>query len=184
MFSPVIFRLARRYISRRLLQSALFVIGVALGVALMVAIDLANNSSKRAFQLSTQSVTGRATHQILGGPNGLPTEIYTRLRLDLRRHEVAPVIEDYVRVTELGDQPMRLFGVDPFAEPPFRDYLTSIEVAGESENAFESLNAFIATPNTALISARIAGRYNIQPGDLITLRPAGGAVVVRVVGLL
>lgn len=184
MISPVIFRLARRYISRRLLQSALFVVGVALGVAMMVAIDLANNSSKRAFQLSTQSVTGRATHQILGGPGGLPTGIYAQLRLELGLNQAAPVVEDYVRVPELGDQPMRVFGVDPFAEPPFRDYLTTIEVAGETENAFESLNAFIAQPNTALISARIAERYNIQPGDTITLRPAGGRVEIRVVGLL
>ncbi|MBL8118058.1 MAG: ABC transporter permease, partial [Anaerolineae bacterium] len=81
--SPAIFRLARRYISRRLLQSVLFVLGVALGVAMVIAIDVANNSASRAFDLSAESITGKATHQILGGSSGLPTELYRQLRLEL-----------------------------------------------------------------------------------------------------
>ena len=32
---------------------------------------------------------------------------------------VAPVVEGYVGSPELGSQPVRLLGVDPFAEPPF-----------------------------------------------------------------
>lgn len=177
-------RLARRYIARRLLQSVLFVIGVALGVAMMVAIDLANTSSSRAFQLSTQSVTGRATHAITGGPSGLPSDLYRRVRVELGLRDAAPVVDDYVRALELGDRPMRLLGVDPFAEPPFRDYLTTVEVAGENQSAFEALNAFIAQPNTVLISVGTAARYGVEVGDMITLRPASGRVVVRVVGLL
>jgi hypothetical protein len=41
-------RLAGRYAQRRLLQTVLFVVGVALGVAVVIAIDLANTSSSRA----------------------------------------------------------------------------------------------------------------------------------------
>ncbi len=78
--SPVILRLARRYISRRILQSLLFVIGVALGVAMVIAIDIANSSANRAFSLSAESITGKATHQIIGGPTGLPSELYTQIR--------------------------------------------------------------------------------------------------------
>jgi len=96
MISPIIVRLAGRYIGRRVLQSTLFVLGVALGVAVVIAIDLANSSASRAFFLSTQSVTGRATHQIIGGPGGLPTDLYRRLRVDLRLHEAAPIVENYV----------------------------------------------------------------------------------------
>ncbi|MGQ9908341.1 MAG: FtsX-like permease family protein [Candidatus Flexifilum sp.] len=179
-----ILRMGVRFINRRLLQSVLFIIGVALGVAMMIAIDLANTSSKRAFELSTQSVTGRATHQIIGGPGGLPTELYRRLRVDLHLGRVAPVIEDYVRGLNVGDQPLRVFGVDPFAEPPFRDYLTEVEVAGETQNAFQALNAFIARPNTAVISAGLADRYGLTVGDTLSLRPAAGQVDLTIVGLL
>ncbi|MFN8560350.1 MAG: FtsX-like permease family protein [Anaerolineae bacterium] len=181
---PVMMRLAGRYVQRRLLQTVLFVIGVALGVAVVIAIDLANTSSSRAFALSTESVTGRATHQIVGGPSGLPTDLYTRLRVDLGLQAVAPVIEDYIRALDLGDVPLHLLGVDPFAEPPFRSYLTNVSVQGEQSNAFEALNAFIAEPDTALISQRTADRYDLQPGDTITLQPPGGRVAVKIVGTL
>jgi putative ABC transport system permease protein len=62
----ILLRLAQRYISRRLFQSILFILGVALGVAMVIAIDLANGSASRAFELSSESVAGKATHQIIG----------------------------------------------------------------------------------------------------------------------
>jgi putative ABC transport system permease protein len=179
-----IFRLARRYIARRFLQSLLFVIGVALGVAMMIAIDLANNSASRAFALSTESVTGKATHQITGGPTGLPSEIYTRLRLEMGLRAAAPVVTDFARGVELGDQPLRVLGVEPFAEPPFRSYLSDIQVAGANQNAFQALNNFIAQPNTVLMSETLAQRFGIQPGATITLRPGDTRIKVKVVGLL
>lgn len=184
MNTPIVVRLAGRYIARRLLQSVLFIIGVALGVAVVIAIDLANSSASRAFAISTESVTGRATHQIIGGPNGLPSDLYRQLRIDLGLSDSAPVVENYVRAVELGDRPLRLLGVDPFAEPPFRDYLTSVEVQGETQNPFEALTAFISMPNTILISQRLAAEYGIQPGDTVTLQPGGDQVAARVVGLL
>src|SRR5690606_40305642 len=76
--------------------------------------------------------------------------------------EAAPVVSEYVRGVNLGDQPLRLLGVEPFAEPPFRDYLSDIEVAGENVNAFEALNAFIAEPNTILMSQPQIGRASCR----------------------
>lgn len=184
MPQPIILRLAGRYISRRLLQSVLFVLGVALGVAVVIAIGIANGSASRAFSLSTETVTGRATHQILGGAGGLPTETYERIRLDLGIRDSAPIVEEYVTGVDVGDQPLLLLGVDPFAEPPFRSYLTTVNVGGDEQNAFEALNNFIAQPNTILISETLAARYDIQPGDAITLRPKGRDTQVTVVGVI
>ncbi len=181
---PIILRLAGRYVRRRLLQSALFVIGVALGVAVVIAIDLANNSASRAFGLSTESITGKATHQIIGSPSGLPSDFYYQLRVDLGLRQSAPVVEDYAQVLDLGDRPLRVLGVDPFAEPPFRSYLTDVRVQGEESTAFEGLAAFIAEPNTVLISSRLAERYGIAAGETIIVQPAAEQIAMRVVGLL
>lgn len=180
----VIFRLARRYIARRFLQSLLFVLGVALGVAMVIAIDIANGSASRAFALSSESIQGRATHQIIGGPGGLPTDIYTRLRLESGLRELAPVVTEYVRGVEFGDQPLRLLGVDPFAEPPFRSYLASVNVDGDGPIGFDALAAFIAEPGTVLISRTLADRAGVVTGDSVTLRAGANRVDVRVVGVL
>ncbi len=111
-----------RYLARRPWQTALMVLGIALGVAVMVAIDLANSAASRAFDLSTDAIAGRATHQIVGGPAGLDETLYARLRAAGVR-DAAPVVSDYVTSPQLGDRPLQLLGVDPFAEAPLRSYL-------------------------------------------------------------
>jgi putative ABC transport system permease protein len=182
--NSVILRLTRRYISRRMFQSVLFVLGVALGVAVGVAIDLANSSASRAFNLSTESVAGRSTHQIVGGPGGLSSELYRQIRVDLGLRASAPIVEDYVQAVTLGEQPIRVLGVDPFAEAPFRDYLTTTEAEEENQVAFDALTAFVAEPNSVLISEGLAARFDLEPGDTIVLRPKTERVEVRLVGLL
>src|SRR5689334_24781708 len=64
-------RLAVRQLRTHPWQLMLAILGIALGVAVAVSIDLANGSALRAFGLATDAVGGRATHQILGGPSGL-----------------------------------------------------------------------------------------------------------------
>jgi len=182
--NTILLRLARRSVSRRLLQSILFVVGVALGVAMMIAIDIANASSNRAFNLSAESIAGKATHQIIGGPGGLPTSLYRDLRLDLGLRDSAPVIEQYVRAPELGGQSLRMLGVDPFAEPPFRTYLSDVRVQGAGANAADALNAFIAEPATAIISASFAERWGLKAGDSLALQSRDRRVSVRIVGVL
>lgn len=186
--SPIL-RLARRYISRRLLQSILFVVGVALGVAMVIAIDIANGSALRAFDLSAQSISGKATHQIVGGPTGLPTDLYTKIRLDLGIEASAPVVSQYVRAVDLGDQPLQLLGIDPFAEPPFRSYLTSVNVQGTNgspvtTSAAEAINNFIAEPDTVLMSQTLADRFNIKAGDSLALQTGDKRTTVHIIGLL
>lgn len=179
----VILRLGVRDISRRFLQSALFVIGVALGVAMVIAIDIANGSSSRAFELSTVSVTGQATHQIVGGPNGIPSEVYRAVRVELGLRESAPVVTETVRANDLG-QPLRLLGVDPFAEPPFRTYLSEVEVDSGESTAFDAVTAFIAEPGSVLISQTLAVRLGAAAGDTITIRAGANTAQARIVGIL
>ena len=89
-----------------------------------------------------------------------------------------------MRGLDVGDTPLHILGVDPFSEPPFRSYLTTVSVDGQQSNAFDALNAFIAEPDTVLISQTTAARYGLKPGDSITLQPPSGRVSVKIVGLL
>ena len=175
----IIFRLALRYISRRLFQSGMFALGVALGVAVVVAIDIANASASRAFTLSSESLVGRATHQIIGGPNGFDSGLYAWLRLDLGYKLSAPVVTEFARVAG-ADQALRLLGVDPIAEPPFRDYL-----ANEAEQVdYAALNRLIAEPGAVVISEALAGRLGLELEDDLQISAGGRFSSARVVGVL
>ena len=101
-------------------------LGIALGVAVMVGIDLANASAERAFDLSASAITGRATHAIVAGSGGVDETLYVRLRTDPQwrsQFESAPTVRAFVVSPQLGDIPFTLLGIDPFAEAPFRSYL-------------------------------------------------------------
>ncbi len=178
---PIIVRLALRYISRRFFQSAMFVLGVALGVGVMVAIDIANSSASRAFTLSSESIVGRATHQIVGGPNGFPTDVYTRLRLELGLQRSAPVATEFVRVTE-GDQALRLLGVDPLAEPPFRSYLAGAGAGSEAD--WNALTRLIVEPGAVVISQALAGRLGLALEDQFEISAGGRFSSAKLVGIL
>lgn len=179
----VLLRLTQRYIRRRTFQSVLFVAGIALGVAVGVAIDLANSSASRAFALSVNSVTGRTTHQIIGSSGKVPTSVYAQLRSEGLRTG-APIVEANVQIVSLGNRSMRLMGIDPLAEAPFRDFLSP--QSGENLAAFQAgLYSFITRPNTILISESFANRFSLSLGDRITLRtPTQPSVQVEIVGLL
>ncbi len=174
-----LFRTAWRRFRRRPMQYLLLIAGVAVGVAMMVSVDLANGSASRAFSLSTDAVAGRTTQRIVGGPAGLDEAVYSRLRTELGFAPAAPVVEGYVLSPMTGDQPMRLVGIDPFAEPPFRNYL-----GPDQQSAAAGLEAFLSEPNTLLISGDLAGRYGLALGDFVTLDYGGQLISMRLVGLL
>jgi len=177
-----VFRLAWRNGLRRPMQSLFFILGVAIGVAMIVAIDLANGSAQRAFELGTETVTGRTTHQIIGGPGGMDEAIYTRIRTEAGFRASAPVVEDYVTAPALDAQPMRLFGVDPFAEAPFRSYLGP---GDQSQGpAADYLADLMARPNTLLLSSDVADRYGLQAGDTLEIRHGTASHTLTIVGLL
>ena len=115
-----------RYLLRHPWQSVLMVVGIMLGVAVVVSIDLANESASRAFDLSVESVAGRATHEIVGGPQGLDEAIYTWLRRSgLANAEDAGHRAHRHRHGGLAAawRPQCACWGGPFAEAPFRRYL-------------------------------------------------------------
>jgi putative ABC transport system permease protein len=184
MLTPLalLHRLAQRHALRRPLQSLFFVIGVAIGVAMIVAIDLANGSAERAFQLGTETVTGKATHAVTGGPSGLDEQIYTDLRRELGFRNSAPVVEAYVVAPQLDSQPLRLLGIDPFAEAPFRSYRGADNQ--RASPAPEYLSQFMVTADTVLISAAMAARYGLAVGGPLAIRNGGETHTLVIAGLL
>ncbi|MFN8567344.1 MAG: hypothetical protein U0Z44_07460 [Kouleothrix sp.] len=104
-----------RYLLRHLWQIGLAILGVALGVAVVVSIDLTNSSARRAFAISTETIAGRATHQIIGGPNGIDDALYRTLRVDLGLRATAPIVEGYASAPAQPGLTLHIFGVDPLA---------------------------------------------------------------------
>lgn len=164
---------------RRLWLTLLLILSVALGVAVVVAVDLANASATRAFRLSTEVIVGKATHQIVAGAGGIDEAVYRELRVGEGFRLAAPVVEGYAGAAELGGQTVRVLGIDLLAEPPFRTYVT----AGTNV-AVDALTAFYTEPGAVLISQDSAARYGLKTGDLLTLQIGTATKQVKIAGLV
>lgn len=178
-FPSMLIRLARRYVVKHSWQTFLMVLGIALGVAVMVSIDLANASASQAFSLSAEAVTGKATHQIQSASGPMDEDVYIDLKTSGVVSDAAPVIASFVSSTALGSQPYQLLGVDPFADTPFRSYLGS-----DSEIPLDSLGEFLTKPGAVFISRTVAERYSLESGDRFSIDIDGRLTDVYLAGTI
>ena len=75
------------------IRTATTVIGVALGIAVVIAIQLTNQSSVRGFETALETVAGKTSVEIIGAGTGVDESQLPEL-LWLRAHgTVSPVIE-------------------------------------------------------------------------------------------
>lgn len=183
MSSAVLYRLALRALQRRILQGALFVFSIVAGVALVVGVDVAADSARRAFSLSIASLQGNATHEIVGGPSGVPTSLYRTLRVDLGIRSAAPAIQGTVRASQ-GEVVLTLLGIDPFAESQMRAYLGSSPAGGANAVSGQALLRLLTEPNTVLVTEAVATRLGVQPGDRFELTTAQKRDTFTLVGIL
>ena len=161
-----LWRASLRHLQRHPWQLALAILGIALGVAVVVAVDLANESAGRAFDLSSQTVTGKASHQIIGGPNGLDDELYARLRRAGGFNQSAPLLSGHVA---LGKRTLQLIGIDPFAEREFRNFLNY----SSSDNQPDLIRQLLTKPGAILMSQELADQQAISVGDSLELMIGG-----------
>lgn len=168
-----------RYLTGHAWQTLLMILGIALGVAVIVAVDIANASAVRAFSLSTEAIAGKATHQITGGVNGLREEVYSDLKRKGMDVAMAPVVGALVSSPQLGERPLQLFGVDPFVDGQFRNYLNPATTV--NPQAYLSI---FTVPGAVMISAENSARYGLKLRDEISLDIDGVVKTAIISGIL
>ena len=176
--SPVLLRSAWRHGVRHPWLVLLGALGVALGIAVVTAIDLTRASASRSFEQAAAAVTGRATHHIVGGPMGVDEAFYVQLRHDGLADHLAPVIETSVSVGVDAATSMRLLGVDPFAEADLRGF------GGASIGGEGPMVDLVTRPGTTLISRRAATRLGLQAGDRLAIATGTLTSELEIIGLL
>lgn len=149
-------------------QTGLAVLGVALGVGVVVGILLANSAARAAFDASARSVGGDATHHVVGPPEGLAPDVYTRLVTADGVRRATPVIEAWGERTD-GTY-LRLVGIDPFT----RGRLTPDAPSPGGELNAEQL----IRPRAVLAGAGV----ETAEGGTVALRVAGRTAELAVVG--
>lgn len=160
---PATYRASFAYLLRHPWQLALSLIGIAVGVAVIVAVDLANASARKAFLMSMDAITGAATHQVIGGPRGVRESAYVKLRVEHGIRMSAPVVEGTISVNGIS---LTLLGVDLFAEQNMRRFTGQAEADESAGSGSASLfTGFLITPGAAMTSAGTAEQLALSVGD-------------------
>ncbi len=164
-----------RYLLHHRAQLVLSVIGVALGVAVVLSVDLATRSARTAFRISAETVSGRATHHIASDAGLVDQSLLPRLRTELGLRASAPVVEGFASSALVPGQALKILGVDPFSEGPFRPFV----VGGPTGL---DVGAFVTTRGGVVLSALTAERAGLAPGDSLPVLVGGRAWSLPVVG--
>lgn len=180
-----------RHLRRKRLETLLCLLGIALGVAVMVSIDLANQNALRSFRRTVDAVTGRATHQILGGPAGIPDSLVAAI---LSRSEVqaTPLLE-YVASVRFQASPqdtttktiLHLLAIEPLTDADFRDYSAAANsTARHAPTALSTGLRFLLQPGAALVDEGFAATHHLEIEDTLDVLIGARWHAIYLVGLI
>ena len=141
--------------------------GITLGVGIVVAVELINDSALSSFASSVDLLSGRATHSVVSDYGRIDDANFRAIWQNPDIAAASPVIEAMAETLETSREPIRFMGVDPFLDSEFRSFTPA-------DRTQASLADFLGADGpTAWVSGRLMNRYGLQPGDTLTVLPAG-----------
>ena len=177
----LLWRASLRHLLRHPWQLVLAVLGVALGVAVVVGIDVANGSAQRAFELSSETIAGKATHQIVGPGRGAGGRPLSRRSGSISAFDW---LHPWSRVTSASSERARevllLLGIDPLAEAPFRE----LRVAAGPRSKRRSRRLPHPPRRRAAGVGDGAERFGLAVGDRFDVDIGGAVRALELVGFL
>ena len=90
--------LAWRRLKEEPFRLALTLVGVALGVAVFIAVKMANETSTRAFENSLVAISGKTQLEVSAGGLGVDEDLILRLRETKGVKRATPVMQQHVWV--------------------------------------------------------------------------------------
>jgi len=145
-----------RFLTKNIWQFASLITGIVLSVAIITATDLAIESAKKSFELSTEIINGKATHHIINNAGKVDEELVINLE-NKYKLTVTPVIEGFVTK---NNRLLKVIGIDPFGDIDFRSIFKEFNSRKQyNPSAFiNKLEGFFTTKHTA-------EKFRILPGD-------------------
>ena len=176
---PLLAPLLLRPLRRDRARFALTVAGIAVGVATMASILLANASVLASFAATVDLVAGKASLTVLAEGPGIPEETLERLAW-LRPLGVAvvPAVSQTAALAGGGGDVVEVLGIDPVTDPSVRG--ESLVVEGATLDRLLG----IFRKDSVLVPAALAARLGLVEGSDLGILAGGSARTLRVAGIV
>lgn len=157
-----------RYLARHPLLASLNVASVALGVALYLAIQVANHSANRAFEASVDLVAGKAQLEVDAPGGDLPDSLVPRIAAQPGIAAATPIVEGFVSLPQFPGEYLNLLGIDIFTNEAFRTFQLT-DFGGETFD----LQKWLREPRTIALSEQFAREHRLREGDSLRIQLNG-----------
>jgi len=154
-----------QYARKHRLRSALTVAGIALGVAVFVAVHAANRSIFSAFQQTVNQIAGATQLQVSAGEFGFPEEILEKVQATPGVRVAVPVIEAAVDTGLDGQGNLLILAVDMTGDRSLRDY----ELESGDEAVIDDPLVFLAQPDSLMVTREFAERNGLEVNSRLPL---------------
>ena len=164
-----------RHVRRHWVLAGLNVFAVGLGVAVFVAIQIANGSAARAFEAGVDVVAGKAQLEVRGG---LDDAIFPDVQHAAGVRAATPVIEELATLPDYPGEYLRVLGIDVFTNEAFRTF----EIGGEGRSF--DLERWLGTPRGMAVSDEFAKGHGLKAGDQVRLMINSRAIEFTILFLI
>ncbi len=147
-----------RYAARHKLLGALNVLSVALGIAVYLAIQIANHSANESFSASVDLVAGKAHLEIRGD---IDETLWPQVSRTPGIKAATAVIEGVATLPDLPGEYLRLVGVDVFTSAPF----STFRIDDRAQRL--DLGQWLGTPGSIALTTEFAARHGLAVGSKI-----------------
>ncbi len=151
------------------LRVLLTTLGIALGVAVFFAIRTGNATLLDSLRATVEKLAGRATLQITAGESGFSEKVLDTVRATPGVQVAEPVIETMVQTSFTEEGALLVLGVDTEGDHQLRDYQFD-----RTQTRIADPLAFLAQPNSILLSRSFADRHGLTIGDKLPLFASDG----------
>jgi putative ABC transport system permease protein len=168
-----------RHVGRHRLRTLLTFLGMALGVAVIVAIALVNRSLSTSFQSTIEQIAGKAVLQVSNAESGIPESIFPTIRDTEGVQDAAAAVEGFLPVSGAEQERLYVLGADLLTDSTMRDHQFA-----DSGFAVEQALDFIARPDSIALTESFARRFGLRIGARIALSTSAGKQNYTVAALL
>jgi putative ABC transport system permease protein len=163
-----------RDIAHSPLRAVLSVFGIALGIGVVAAVQLANERAIGSFNESLNIFNGQADLQISANGLSLNEQMISKLSWIWELGSLSAVVEGRGRLAdvggdEAGQQSVYIYGVDFLSEAPFRKYVTDDErdlTLNISRDEFVDL---LLDPQRIVIPDALANRAGAKKNSMLPI---------------
>lgn len=164
-------------------RTALTVFGIALGVAVVIAVALVNRSILGSVASTFERIGGRADLQVSAGSSGFAESLFDTIRETPGVAKATPTLHQTVvlRDSRAAGEHLLLLGVDLLGEDDgyFRDYASDELPAIRADPL-----AFLNSTHNIIITHALADRFGYRLHDLIPLATPHGLVQFEIWGFI